>query len=312
MPTELEDFPVVFAGGGGNMLAGRVYRQAGDLTARQPAVLVSGSWLTVKEQMAQVYARALAERGYTTITFDFAGFGQSGGDLRQAELPTRKVADITAAARHASTLSYVHPGRVGYLAVCASAQYALAALAGGAPIRSFVSVAGWYHDIATVMPFYGGAQGVAARLDRARAALERYLATGEVVTVPAYAPGDDRAGMSFPLDYYGDAGRGAVPEWPNAMAELSWRDWLTFDGLAAAPAVSAPTLLVHADQCVLPGNVRTVHERLAGPAELVWDEGEQTDFYDRPRQVALAADAADRHFRATLAPGSPGAGPGAR
>lgn len=300
MPTELENFPVVFAGGGGNMLAGRVYRQAGDLTTRQPVVLVTGSWLTVKEQMAQVYARALAERGYTAITFDFAGFGQSGGDLRQAELPTRKIADITAAARYASTLSYAQPGRVGYLAVCASAQYALAAIAGGAPISSYVSVAGWFHDTASVTPFYGGAEGVAARVDRAHKALERYLATGEVVTVPAYAPGDDRAGMFFPLDYYGDADRGAVPAWTNAMAELSWRDWLTFDGLAAAPAVSVPTLLVHGDQCVLPDNVRAVHERLAGPAELVWKEGEQTDFYDRPRQVTLAVDAADQHLRATL------------
>ena len=46
--------------------------------------------------------------------------------------------------------------------------------------------------------------------------------------------GDDRAAMSLPLAYYGSADRGAVPSWTNAMAELSWLSWLTFDGLTGA------------------------------------------------------------------------------
>jgi uncharacterized protein len=281
-------------------LSARIYRATDDPFERQPAVLVTGSWLTVKEQMADHYARALAERGYTAITFDFAGWGQSGGDPRQAEIPARKIADINAAARQVSTLSFVRPGAVGYLAICASAQYALAAMADGAPIGSFASVAGWFHDTASVAPFYGGAEGVALRLARARAALDEYLATGEVRTVPAYENGNDRAGMFFELDYYAGPGRGAVPAWTNAMAEFSWLYWLTFDGLSAAPRVSVPALFVHSDDCVLPGNVKVVRDRLTGPSELVWAHGSQTDFYDQPDQVSLAVDAADRHFRRTL------------
>ncbi|HEV2779897.1 MAG TPA: alpha/beta hydrolase [Actinophytocola sp.] len=281
-------------------LAARVYRDTDDLFTRQPAVLITGSWLTVKEQMAHHYATALAARGYTVFTFDFAGFGGSGGNPRQAEIPARKIADITEAARFVSSLSYVHPGGVGYLAVCASAQYALAAIAGGAPIASFASVAGWYHDTASVAPFYGGAEGVALRMDRARAAFDAFLRTGEVRTVPAYQDGNDRAGMFFELDYYANPGRGAIPEWTNEMAELSWMYWLTFDGLSAAAKVSAPTLFVHGDDCVLPDNVKTVHDRLSGPTELVWADGSQIDFYDRPAQVSLAVEAADNHFRRTL------------
>jgi hypothetical protein len=34
---------------------------------------------------------------------------------------------------------------------------------------------------------------------------------------------------------------------------------------------------------------------------LVWTEGTQTEFYERPEQVSLAVEAADRHFRKTLA-----------
>lgn len=285
--------------GGDVPLAARVYRSTPDPFVRQPAVIVSGSWLTVKEQMAHHYATALAGRGYTVFTFDFTGFGGSGGSPRQAEIPARKIADITAVTRQVGLLSYVDSDWVGYLAVCASAQYALAAIAGGAPVTSFASVAGWFHDTASVAPFYGGAGGVESRIGRARSAFEAFLATGEVRTVPAYAAGDDRAGMFFPLDYYADPGRGAVPEWTNEMAELSWRYWLSFDGLSAAARVSVPSLFVHGEDCVLPANVRSVRSRIAGPTELVWADGGQTDFYDQPTQVSLAVEAADKHFART-------------
>jgi pimeloyl-ACP methyl ester carboxylesterase len=279
---------------------GRVYREDADLLERQPTLLVSGSWLTVKEQMADLYARALASQGFTAITFDFRGFGQSGGEPRQAEIPEHKISDITAVARHVSRLSFVRPGGLGYLAICASAQYALAAIADGAEIASFVSVAGWYHDTETVAPFYGGTEGVALRLERGRAALNEYLRTGKSPVVPAYEAGNERAGMFFELDYYADPNRGAVTTWANEMAEMSWLYWLGFDGLSAAPGVKVPVLFVHSDGCVLPANVKAVRDRLAGPGELVWTEGGQTDFYDQQEQVSLAVSAAAEHFKKTL------------
>jgi uncharacterized protein len=60
------------------------------------------------------------------------------------------------------------------------------------------------------------------------------------------------AGMFFELDYYANPARGVVKEWTNQMAETSWLNWFTFDGLAAAAAVSTPTLSVHSDGCVFP------------------------------------------------------------
>src|SRR5262245_62904881 len=100
--------------------------------------------------MPAVYAERLAERGYTTFTFDFAGFGESGGVPAQAEIPARKIGDILAAANFVSTTSFVKPGAIGHLAICASAQYTLAALAAGAPIRSLVSVAAGHDDTVSV------------------------------------------------------------------------------------------------------------------------------------------------------------------
>lgn len=280
---------------GGVPLVGRMHRRADAGTEPQPAVVVTGSWLTVKEQMADRYAAELAQRGWTALTFDPAGFGRSGGEPRQLESPTRKMADLAAAVGYARSLSLVRPGPPAVLAVCASAQYALAAAAAGLELSALASVAGWFHDAATVAPLYGGEAGVADRLARADAALERYLATGEVVTVPAYDPDDERAAMAFELPYYAEADRGAVPAWTNAMAEMSWRPWLTFDGLAAAAAVRTPTLFVHGDDCMLPDNVRKIAATVGADTE--WLTGQQIDFYDQPAQVDAAVAAADAHFR---------------
>ena len=157
------EFPMMFPSDGAS-LVGRIYRNLDDLVTPQPAVLVTGAWLTVKEQMPRTYALRLAEHGLTAFTFDFTGFGESGGAPRQLELPARKIADIAAAADFLSTMSFVTHGGVGYVGICASAQYALAAIARGARIRSFMSVAGWYHDASSVAAFYGGGEGVKVRL----------------------------------------------------------------------------------------------------------------------------------------------------
>jgi fermentation-respiration switch protein FrsA (DUF1100 family) len=278
-------------------IAGRLFRNTDRVDVRQRAVIVTGSWLTVKEQMPETYARALAERGYAAFTFDFTGFGESAGEPRQAEIPDRKIADLVAAADFVATLSIVEPDTLAHLAICASAQYGLAALARGSQVRRFVSVAGWYHDTASVAPFYGGPDGVASRLARASVALDRYAAAGTIDTVPAYKAGDEHAAMFFELDYYANPARGAVPAWKNEMATLSWSYWFMFDGLRAAEHVRTPTLFVHSDGCVFPDNVRTIETRLRGPKKIVWAEGTQTDFYDQPAQVERAVNAADAFLR---------------
>ena len=293
------EFPMVFPADGA-LLVGRVYRNVDELVTPQPAVVVTGSWLTVKEQMARTYALRLAEQGITAFTFDFTGFGKSGGTPRQLELPARKIADIAAAADFLSTMSFVTKGGVGHVGICATAQYTLAAIARGARIRSFASIAGWYHDAESVATFYGGVEGARLRIGRAREALETWAKSGDVIMVPAYRAGDERAGMFFEMDYYANPGRGAVPEWKNEMAEMSWLFWLTFDGVRSAEEVNAPTLMVHSDGCVFPEHAKSVYAALKGPKQIEWAEGSQIDFYDQETQVARAVALAAPHFRATL------------
>lgn len=295
----IHSFPFLFFSDG-TRLCGTLHRNIDNLDTPQPTIVISGSWLTVKEQMADRYARELASRGFSAFTFDFAGFGRSAGEPRQAEIPVRKISDIHAATNFVRSLSCTQGAAVGYLAICASAQYTLAAAASGSSIASLVSVAGWFHDAPSIAPFYGGSEGVKQRLQRGRSALDTYVSSGKDQMAPAYADGDDRAGMYFPLDYYANAARGRLPEWRNEMSEMTWLYWLTFDGMRAAKSVNTPTLMIHGDGCALPANARRVHDELRGPKELLWMEGSQVDFYDQPPLVTAAVDAAVRHFRNTL------------
>jgi hypothetical protein len=285
----------------GGLLAATLHRPTSDLAVPTPGLVASGSWLTVKEQMADLYAEHLVRRGYTVLTFDFTGFGQSSGAPRQTEMPLRKISDILAATRFLAGLSCVRGGTVGYVGICASAMYAAAAAGQGAPIAAFASIAGWFHDSATVAPFYGGADGVADRLARAADATEVFLMSGEIHRVPAYDEGNQRAGMFNHMDYYADPTRGRVGAWHNEMTEMTWAYWLTFDGISPAERLRIPTLFVHGDECALPDNVRRIHAALGANSELVWHPGFQTDYYDRPELVALSVDAADRLFQRSLA-----------
>src|SRR6201992_1686316 len=146
---------------GGDLISVHLHQPDGDPAEPRPTAIVTGSGLTVKEQMPDHYAAALARRGSLAVTFDYAGVGASGGGLRQTEIPVRKIADLGAVAGFVRSLSAAAPGGPGLLAICASAQYGLTALANGAPITSFASVAGWVHDRRSVAAFYGGPHRVA-------------------------------------------------------------------------------------------------------------------------------------------------------
>jgi len=295
MTTEI---PVIFPSAG-TLLAGRFVRNTSDLSTRQTGLVVTGSWLTVKEQMPLFYARRLAALGYTAFVFDFAGFGESQGEPRQIEMPARKIEDICAAADYLSTLAFVDKP-IGHVAICASAQYTLHAITRGAKIRAFASVAGWFHDAGTIAPFYGATAGVARRMSFAAQDVEAYLRSQPRTSAAAYAANDEHAGMRFELDYYANATRGAVPAWKNEMAPMSWFHWLSFDGLSPAASIKTPTLMVHGPDCALPENAKRVYEQLPGPKQLEWMAGQQIDFYDRAECVDPAVTAIHRWFKTHL------------
>ena len=110
---------VQFVSEGENIVGNLFFPDDFDAGKQYPAVIVSGSWTTVKEQMAGLYAEKLAKEGFITLAFDFRNFGESGGEPRFYENPQQKVADIKSAVSYLQSLPEVNADTIGALGICA-------------------------------------------------------------------------------------------------------------------------------------------------------------------------------------------------
>lgn len=290
-------------------LVGNMYLPA-DMKAdeKYPAIVVSGSWTTVKEQMAGLYAEKLAEKGFITLAFDFRNYGESEGEPRSYESPDLKIEDIRNAVSFLETVPEVDTNRIGAFAVCASTGYTLVAAAQDDRIKSVVVTAAWLHDGEAVKMFYGGEDGVNTKIEAARAAKKNYAENGEIDYIPAISTTDETAAMFGEYDYYLNPERGAVPEWDaDRFAVMSWEDWLTFDPTNTAKDIKVPTLMIHSDGAVLPDYAKKYYEQLGtDDKSLHWVETElpspfhQFSFYDQEAEVSLAIEKSNEWFSTKL------------
>lgn len=275
---------------------------------KYPAVIVSGSWTTVKEQMAATYATGLAENGFITLAFDFRNFGESEGEPRFYENPSAKVIDIKSAVSYLESLPEVSNTQIGAFGVCAGSMYTLIAASEDKRISSVVTTASWLHDADAVKLFYGGEEGVQTKIQAARAAKKRYQETGEVEYIPTISTTDKSAAMYGPFDYYLNPKRGAIPEWSaDKFAVMTWEDWLTLDPMPSASNLTAPTLMIHSDGAVLPQYTKNYFEKIASSdKKLHWMETDlqspfhQFSFYDQEAEVAESVTEAAKWFETKM------------
>jgi fermentation-respiration switch protein FrsA (DUF1100 family) len=255
---------------------------AGDLRPAgpgAPAVVLTGPFTGVKEQVVGVYAAHLHARGFTTLAFDHRGFGESGG-RRAHEDSQGKLSDLRAAVTVLSALT----DRIAVVGVCLGGGYALRAAATDPRLRAVVGIAGAYNSPQRFSE--GDDAGY-------RQALTSFIAHYDE-ELPAVGPGGAMGGDE-PFAYYGTA-RGAAPNWENRVTQGSLHALMTWDALGAAPLLAkTPLLIVHgrADDYCSPVLAAAAHEQAPGPKEIVWlDATQHIDLYDVDPFVSQAADAA--------------------
>ena len=106
-----------------------------------PAVVLTGPFTGVKEQVVGTYAAQLHQRGLTTLAFDHRGFGESDG-RRAHEDSQGKLADLRAAVGLLTAHPAVDAARVGVVGICLGGGYAVRAAATDPRIRAVVGIAG--------------------------------------------------------------------------------------------------------------------------------------------------------------------------
>ena len=287
----------------GLVLSGDLYKPKDfNPTKKYPAILVGGSWTTVKEQMSGLYAAELAEQGYITLAIDPRYFGESEGQPRFWESPAAKIKDYKNAITYLEKVEGVDPRNIFLTAICASAGYMANVAVQDNRVKGFATVAAWLHDAESVKPLYGGEQGVQARLEQAKEAKRKFQQTGEVEYILTVSKTDKTAAMSGDFDYYLDPSRGAVPQWSaDKFAVMSWEEWLKFDPMPVAKKINQPTLMIHSDSAALPDNVKRFFADIPQKDKIMrWTQGTQFDFYDQPKQVSESVAAIDRFFKKLL------------
>ena len=281
----------------GVTLAGHLYLPGRyDGSEQLAGVVVTGAWTTVKEQMPATYAIEMAGRGFAALTFDFRGWGASGGTPRFLEDPETKTQDIVAAAAFLAARPEIDAARVAGLGVCASSGYMSDATLRSPDLRALGLVAPWLHDAAIAEAVYGGAEGVAKLIQAGRAA----AASSEPVLIEAASSTNENS-LMYQAPYYTEADRGLVETYDNQWNVASWEPWLTYDAVKIANQLKKPTLAVHSQAAVIPQGITEFARRMGERAEVLWlEDVSQFDFYDQPGPVGKAADAVAEHFHATF------------
>ncbi|MEM8793734.1 MAG: alpha/beta hydrolase [Pseudomonadota bacterium] len=280
----------------GAMLSGTLYLPEGHDGSALPAVVVTGAWTSVEEQMPSIYAAEMVERGFAAFTFDFRGWGKSG-DLpegaRFVESPAAKISDIRAAFDFVATLPEVDAARINGLGICASAGYMIDAVAGNDRVKRIGLVAPWLQNRELVEAVYGGSQGVESLIELSRAA---EAAGGQII--PAAGP-EGAEGVLMPIGgYYYEADRGAIPAYDNQWNNAGWEGWLTYHPADNPDRLTQPLAVVHSEAAAIPQGVRTFLEGFTGEATLqMLEDVTQFDFYDNPEDVTRAADTVAAHFK---------------
>lgn len=272
---------------------------------KYPAIIVSGSWTTVKEQMAGLYASKLSKNGFISLAFDFSHYGESEGEPRFFERPKLKKEDIKNAVTFLSRQKTVDTNKIGVLGICAGAMYTLMAAAEDNQISSVVTIASWLHDEEAVKLFYGGETGVRSKIKAAKNAKIKYAITGEVEYIPTISETDESAAMFGSYDYYLNPKRGAIKEWSNdKFAVASWEDWLTTNPMPYAEKIKTPTLMIHSDGAVLPDYTKKFYNTIpTHNKQLIWMDTDlespfhQFSFYDQEPEVNKAIEYASQWYK---------------
>jgi uncharacterized protein len=200
-----------------------------------------------------------------------------------------------------SALPYVQA--VGMVGVCTSAGNAAYLGAAEPRVKALATVAAFLPSPALYSTMYGE-EGLARRKQAAADSRRKYEETGEVDLVAAYSEVDQPAvnhGPAGSYDYYLNEARGNVPEYRNEAALMGLEEFLEFDPVGKASAVTTSTMVVHSDGCAFPDAAEKFYSELQGEKELVWADGTHYDYYDSQPQIDNAVANVTRFFRTHLA-----------
>lgn len=268
--------------------------------SKLPAIIVTGAWTTVKEQMPKNYAEELVKKGYAALTFDFRGWGESEGGFKYVEDPIRKTQDIIEAVNFLSTREEIDPSKIAGLGVCASSGYMVRAYAETKKLKTIALVAPWLHNREIVDQVYGGKEAVDGYISAGKKAEEEFEKSGKLQTMVAASVTDDKS-LMFKAPYYTEKDRGLIKEYDNKFNVASWNGWLTFDAISYASKIPGKVLFVESEAMALPQGSKAFKTIAGDKVKSVnLEKVTQFDFYDKKDPINKSVNSIDSYLKENL------------
>jgi len=288
----------------GISLAGHLYRPPGSAPSdRTPGLVMLGPFSSVKEQTLPHYAERLSDAGYSVLTFDSRGFGESDAAPRRPRWhydPNEIIQDYCNAVSYMMTRADVDPDRVGVVGVCMGGGFAVSVGARDKRLKVVASVTGGY-DIGGTFQRFLGVEAFAAYFRTINELVQREYETGDVQYVPtiARALSAEAPVVAMPNEeaysYYDRTHRDHAPTWSPKMTAASFGPYFIYNAVAHAPLVApTPLLIVHGtrDLFLLPEYAQATYDAALGPKQLVWIETHNhIELYDQDPYVSKAVNA---------------------
>ena len=301
---------VTFRNRFGISLAADLYRPKNRGSEKLPALVLSGPFGAVKEQVSGLYAQTLSERGFVTLAFDPSFTGESGGAVRNVASPEFFTEDFSAAVDYVGLLAGVDRSRIGAIGICGLSGMALTAATGDSRIKA-VATASMY-DMSRSMS--RGHQGSYTREQRHK--VVDYLSqqrwtdaekgtyalgyhevpfdrNGQVVrgtrVLPERLPADADPVLAAFFDYYRTP-RGYHARSINSAGAWTATTPMSFFEFPMAANIDMiaprPVLLVHGANAHSRYYSEDVYKAATGPRELVLvPDADHVDLYDDVKKI---------------------------
>ncbi|KAJ5297590.1 hypothetical protein PENANT_c005G05143 [Penicillium antarcticum] len=248
----------------------------------------------VKEQTAGTYAKRLSEAGFTTLVYDAAFQGASGGEPHFLEDPNERVSDVYAAIDYLQSLDSVDSEKIGVLGICAGGGYAIAAAKGDHRLKAAATVS-MVNIGDSARQGWDGDEDVSNKVDSLRAAAAQITAEAkgaERASAPYVPPQpDDKTprDMREASDYYLTP-RAQHPRAENKMLYLSFPRVLTFDAFHLADVfLKQPVLLIAGSDAGSLWHTEKLDKLIGGATQKnIVPNGAHMDFYDNEAYVGPA------------------------
>ncbi|HWJ82211.1 MAG TPA: alpha/beta fold hydrolase [Nocardioides sp.] len=187
--------------------------------AGRPVAVLAHGLAGTQDSGLEPFAKAFAASGIDAVTFDYRGFGVSGGAPRQAVSVAGQVADLTAAVEAAKLLPGVDPQRVVLWGISLGGGHVVSVAAGRDDVAAVVSAVPLVDGLAAARlarEHHRPAQLIAST-GRGMASAVRRRVGGTPMMMPVVARPGERGALTLPgamEDYLSIAG----PSWRNEIA----------------------------------------------------------------------------------------------